>query len=119
MPENLVESIHYKLEIFSSEDIAVLINIGGNQSALGGCAHAASLPNGLQMELKLCNDPDRGLIQEMSAQGIPIINLLNIKDLAYRYGIDLLPGFTYSKSTNLFIDQKPNKLSYLLYLLDF
>ncbi|MEA1898104.1 MAG: poly-gamma-glutamate system protein [Bacteroidota bacterium] len=117
LPENLIESIHYKLEIFSSEDIAVLINIGGNQSALGGCSHAASLPNGLHRELKLCNDPDRGLVQEMSTKGIPVINLLNIKDLAYRYGIDLLPGLNYAKSTNLFIDQNPNKKALLITLL--
>lgn len=117
LPESLIESIHYKLEIFSSEDIAVLINIGGNQSALGGCSHAASLPNGFNMELKLCNDPDRGLVQEMNAKGIPVINMLNIKDLAYPYGIDLLPGLDYAKSTNLFIDQKPNKKALLVTLL--
>ncbi len=117
LPESLIESIHYKLKIFSSEDIAVFINIGGNQSALGGCSHAASLPNGFNMELKLCNDPDRGLVQEMNAKGIPVINMLNIKDLAYPYGIDLLPGLDYAKSTNLFIDQKPNKKALLITLL--
>ena len=117
LPENLVESIHYKLEIFSSEDITILINIGGNQSALGGCSHAASLPNGFNRELKLCNDPDRGLVQEMNAKGIPVINMLNIKDLAYRYGIDLLPGLDYAQSTNLFIDQKPDRKALLITLL--
>lgn len=117
LPEKLTESIHYKLEIFLSENVAILINIGGNQSALGGCSHSASLPNGFHRELKLCNDPNRGLVQEMNAKGIPVINLLNIKDLAYPYGIDLLPGLDYAKSTNLFIDQKPNKKALLVTLL--
>ncbi|MFC2116921.1 poly-gamma-glutamate system protein [Bacteroidota bacterium] len=116
-PENLIESIQHKVEIFSSENIAVLINIGGNQSALGGCTHAVALPNGLHRELNLCNHPDRGVIQEMNANGIPVINLLNIKDLASNYGIDLSPGLSYAKSTNLYIDQKPNKVALIVTLL--
>ena len=116
-PENLIESIQRKVEIFSSEDIAVLINIGGNQSALGGCTHGVSLPNGLHRELKLCNDPDRGVMQEMNAKGIPVINLLNIKDLASLYGIDLSPGLSYAKSTNLFIDRNPDKKAIFITLL--
>jgi poly-gamma-glutamate system protein len=117
IPENLMESIRYKTGLLSSENISILINIGGNQAALGGCPHASSLPNGLCRELKLCHDPDRGILQEMNANGIPVINLLNIKDLASSYGIDLSPGLDYAKSTNLFINQEPDYMALSLSLL--
>ncbi len=117
IPGSLEESIRHKFDIFSSAGIDIFINIGGNQSALGGCTHASGLPNGLYKDLVLCNDPDRGLIQEMIAKDVPVINLLNIKDLASNYGIDLLPGVTYSGSTKLFIEQEVNKNAVLITLL--
>jgi len=108
LPENLVASIEYKCGKFSDENIDILINIGGNQSALGGCSHAASLPNGLLREIKLCRHPDRGIVQEMNSKGVAVINLLNIRDLASDYGIDISPGIEYAESTNLFNNLTPD-----------
>ena len=109
LPENLLESIQHKTRILEEEDIRVLINIGGNQASLGGCAHASSLPNGLHKKLKLCRHPDRGIIQEISALGLPVIHLLNIRDLASSYGIDLAPGKQYAKSGYLYYKQEVHR----------
>lgn len=114
IPETLIESINYKAEIFKSQEIKLLINIGGNQAAMGGCSHSLSLPNGFHPELRLCNDPDRGIIQELNEVGIPVINLLNIKDMASVYGMDLSPGLRYASSTNLYVDKKPDRIAVII-----
>jgi poly-gamma-glutamate system protein len=110
IPATLHESILKRAEIFREADIALLINIGGNETALGNCAHSTSIPNGLQHGMTRCNDWDRGLISIFSESGIPFINLLDIKDLASRYGMAVSPGKEYSESTNLYNTAITNKI---------
>jgi len=109
VPHDLLESIHYKTRFLEKEGIGVLINIGGNQAALGGCAHASSLPNGLHKNLKLCRHSDRGIIQEINALSIPVIHLLHIREMASDYGMDLTPQQQYAKSHYLYQKQEVNR----------
>ncbi len=109
-PESLLQSIQSRTSLLNTKGISLLINIGGNQAAMGGCAHAISIPNGLHQNIQLCDDEDRGVIQEINSLGVPIINLLNIKDLANTYHMDIAPGITYSESTELYKETKKNKL---------
>ncbi len=102
IPATLHESIIKRAEIFREAKISLLINIGGNETALGNCPHSLDIPNGLHSEMAHCTDRDRGVISLMSESGIPFINMLDIKDLASRYGITVSPGTKYSESTNLY-----------------
>ena len=108
-PQNLSQAITDRVNLFVSNNISLLINIGGNQAAMGSCTHSVSIPNGLNKNITLCNDKDRGVIQEMNALGIPVINLLNIKELANRYEMDISPGIQYSASKRLFNEKHINK----------
>lgn len=110
-PENLLQSITDRVQLFCSNNIDLLINIGGNQAAMGSCTHSVSIPNGLNKNIQLCDDKYRGVIQEINSKGIPIIHLLNIKDLASRYMLDLSPGIEYSESTNLYTKIKNNTIA--------
>jgi len=109
IPVTLHESIVKRAEIFREANISLLINIGGNETALGNCPHSLDIPNGLHHEMTLCNDRDRGVISLLSESGIPFINMLDIKDLASRYGITVSPGTKYSESTNLYNTTTTNK----------
>ncbi len=109
IPATLHESIVKREEIFREANISLLINIGGNETALGNCAHSVGIPNGLHREMTLCDDWDRGLISLLNESGIPFINMLDIKDLASRYGIAVSPGTSYSESTNLYSTTTTNK----------
>lgn len=111
MPGDLMESIRYKTELLKSENIKILVNIGGNQAALGGCNHAAGIPNGYHTSLNPCDHPNRGIIQDLNAAGIPFISLLNLRDLASRYGIDMAPGLNYAESTRLYSERKTNRIA--------
>ncbi|HUW92772.1 MAG TPA: poly-gamma-glutamate system protein [Bacteroidales bacterium] len=102
IPPTLLESINKRVEIFKAANISLLINIGGNETALGNCNHSLSIPNGLHSKLSVCTDENRGLIARMNESGIPFINMLDLKDLASMYGIDVSPGTNYSESTGLY-----------------
>jgi poly-gamma-glutamate system protein len=109
IPGSLKESIEKRVQIYKDQKISILINIGGNQTALGDCPHSLSIPNGLHIESKSCSDENRGLIMRMSELGVPFINMLSIKDLAGQYGIDVSPGISYSRSSYLYSETKTNK----------
>ncbi len=109
IPPTLLESIDKRVEIFKKANISLLINIGGNETALGNCPHALSIPNGLHSSLSVCTDENRGLIARMNESGIPFINILDIKDLASRYGIDVSPGINYTEATGLYNTTTTNK----------
>jgi poly-gamma-glutamate system protein len=110
IPGSLKESIERRVAIFKEENISLLINIGGNQTALGDCPHSLSIPNGLHKNIMSCTDDTRGLVARMNELGVPFINLLDIKELAVRYGISVSPGKKYSESANLFNSTKSNKV---------
>ena len=109
IPGSLEESIAKRTDLFKKEKISLLINIGGNQIALGDCSHSLSIPNGLHSKLSGCTDDNRGLIVRMNELEIPFIQMLNIKDLASQYGIVISPGNNYSESANLFVSNRTNK----------
>lgn len=117
MPGNLVESIEHRVDVFTENNIRLLINIGGNEAAMGACSHTLGIPNGLNYKTEQCKHIDRGVISRMNEQGVPFVNMLNIKELAARYGIDVAPGIEYANSVNLFTETKTNKLAIGLILL--
>lgn len=117
VPLSLAESIRHRVEILDKNDISLLINIGGNQASMGNCSHTLGIPNGLNKEMDLCDDPERGVISYINEEGVPFVNMLNIKDLSSRYGIDGAPGIRYSESTNLYSSTSTNKLAISIILL--
>jgi poly-gamma-glutamate system protein len=117
IPGSLEESIDRKSAMLKKHKIALLINIGGNQAAVGKCRHSVQIPNGLNTKLDLCGDLDRGIIREMNAVGIPVIHFLNIKDLALTYGMDISPGRRYDPSLDLYSTHERNKWAVVLTLL--
>jgi poly-gamma-glutamate system protein len=111
IPESLVESIKHRVSVLSDSEISLLLNIGGNQASMGNCSHTLGIPNGLNKEMHICDDEERGVISYLNESGVPFINMLNMKDLASRFGIDGAPGIQYSESTNLYSSTSTNKLA--------
>lgn len=87
IPRTVDESIQRKCDLLLKNNIGLLINIGGNQTALGYCSHAELIPNGLHTEVVTCNHKERGVVSRISEKHIPYIHLLNIKNLAMQYAI--------------------------------
>jgi len=89
IPESFGHAISDKMEYISSiEPIALFINIGGNQTALGSGPCSYDIPTGLINEkFYHAEAGTKGLIHLMNEKSKPIIHLLQIQDLAVQYGI--------------------------------
>lgn len=93
---SVAESIRKRLAVYEAgaegQPIRCFVNIGGASANFGNTAASLEFPNGLVVHPpKVPKDPERGLIFEYAAQGIPIVHLLNINDLALRHGITVDP----------------------------
>ena len=60
------ESINFKTEYLLQNEINLLINMGGNQAALGACSHASTIPNGYVEHFTTCDDDNRGIIYRIN-----------------------------------------------------
>ena len=116
IPATLKESIEMKTKLLSNNDISLLINIGGNQAAMGSCVHAPGIPNGLNNGDKICDDENRGIISRLAEDGIPYLHLLNIKDLAIKNNIPLEPGITYGSSKIIYSELTVSKIPAIIML---
>lgn len=117
LPHSIEESVNYKTEHLIKSNIDLLINLGGNQSALGACPHASTIPNGYVQQFQSCSDDNRGIISRLNENGIPFINFLNIKDLALKYGLPLQPGARYGDCSHIYYTESVNKVGVSLILI--
>ncbi|MFP4081898.1 MAG: poly-gamma-glutamate system protein [Candidatus Aminicenantes bacterium] len=88
---DLEENVRKRMEILAGEAgenrIRAFVNIGGSWANMGTDSGVLELKPGLTRVSTLPPPQKRGMIQEMAAQGIPVIHLLYIKGLAGRYGL--------------------------------
>lgn len=94
--ESVEKSIRRRLEIYRRESrgrpIRCFVNIGGADPNFGSTMASLSFPNGLVMKGPILSaSPRRGLVSEFAARGVPVIHLLNIRDLAMKNGIPIDP----------------------------
>jgi len=89
--EHLESSIQKRNEIYNKlrkkDKIKAFINVGGGISSIGSVENVNFIPSGLSKTLPMKNFPVRGLLIQMAEKNIPIIHLLNVKQLAQEYGL--------------------------------
>lgn len=92
IPQNLNQAVAIKYNYIKKYDrISLFINIGGNQSATGSSPASTLIPSGLITEQIEHSGPGSGLIHILNRNGIPVINMLQIKNLAAEHQIALSP----------------------------
>ena len=94
--DNIEENIQYRMQLYkkaaADRPIKAFVNIGGATPNYGNTAASITYPNGLVMNgPKIPDHPERGLIFEYQSLRIPIIHLLNIRDLAAKNGLPIDP----------------------------
>ena len=93
--EHIEGSIQKRIEIYDKyrkkNSIKTFINVGGGISSLGSTENAQFIPSGLSMSIPMMNYPRRGVLIRMAEKNIPIIHLLNINQLAHKYGLPISP----------------------------
>lgn len=84
-------SIKKRLELFGKLDC--FVNVGGAGANSGSSSFSLDFPPGLVMHLdNIPKDENRGLVFEYAEQGIPVINILNIKQICSDKGMEFDPS---------------------------
>ena len=85
---DIEKSIARRLEIFGTDDVKCFVNIGGASANSGTSAYTLDFPNGLVTDPpRIPTTPNRGLMYEYAARGIPVINMLNVREMATDNGV--------------------------------
>ncbi len=71
---------------------ALYINVGGGMASLGGRYNNQLIRPGYSRRLQPGNYPINAVINRMSQQGIPVVNLTSVDVIARRYGTGLVTG---------------------------
>jgi len=90
--ENILQRMQLYRAASNGKPIKAFVNIGGATPNYGDTNASITYPNGLVINgPKIPDHPERGLIFEYQNLGIPIIHLLNIRDLAVKNGLPIDP----------------------------
>ena len=97
---NLVEEADFQKNLALREElyrtegpIRCFVAVGGNITSMGEGESGISLGQGVLYPLRSPQlDESSGLVQRYLAQGVPVINLLNIKKLTADYGLPFDPA---------------------------
>lgn len=108
--EDFSENIEYRKEIFKKYGkMKAFINVGGNLVAMGQGDAVFPNKNGLIKTKNRLYSKDMGLLDVFLNENIPVIHLLDIKRLAYRYGLPIDPdGIPAIGIGGVYLEQKYN-----------
>jgi poly-gamma-glutamate system protein len=90
-PASLSEAIDARLEAFdrhrARRPIAAFINVGGTEASLGTSTAILKVSSGWIPPVPFDTSPGRGLVARMVERGVPVLHLLNVRELAARWGL--------------------------------
>ena len=89
---NVLERMSVYRESSGGEGIAAFVNIGGASANMGIDSSILTAAPGIVQFDSLPDAQKQGVMHAMAAEGVPIIHLLNIKDLAGIYGLPWDPS---------------------------
>jgi poly-gamma-glutamate system protein len=90
-PSTYADAVAQRLELLDraagSRPITVYVNIGGSQASMGRSLTVLKLKSGWIAGGWGDGGPDSGVMAHMARRGVRVLHLLNIRDLAARWGI--------------------------------
>jgi len=93
---DLVRNVQQRMSIYQREAegarIAAFVNVGGAWANMGIDASILSAAPGLIQLGEFPDEENRGVMHAMAAESIPVIHLLNIRNLVGRYGLPWDPS---------------------------
>lgn len=105
------EFVHRRLELYrarlpAGRRLRAYINVGGGVSSAGSNFMSSKLvPSGLSRKLPLRNYPVRSVLVELGGEGVPVIHLLNARELARanQLPLDAAPAETAKQGKLFFV----------------
>jgi poly-gamma-glutamate system protein len=90
-PSSLEMAIRQRLEVYEQaaggKPIRLYVNVGGSAPSLGSSPAILRMRPGFIEPVPFDGTPERGLIARFAERGVPVLNLLNVRDLAVRWGV--------------------------------
>ncbi len=87
LERNVASRMKIYREGAGTRPIKAFVNIGGSWANMGTNAEVLKLRPGLSDDVFVPPPGERGVIQAMAAEKIPVIHLLNVRGLCERYGL--------------------------------
>ena len=88
---DLARNVEARMRIYRDSargrPIKAFVNIGGSSANIGTDAEVLKLRPGLASGVFVPPPAERGVLQAMAAEKVPVIHLLNVKGLCERYGL--------------------------------
>ena len=81
----------FKKHLPKGKKYSAYINVGGGLASIGSFRNLEFLPVGLIKQMPDYNYPIRGTMILFGKDGVPVINLRDVKKLAKRYGLPIAP----------------------------
>lgn len=94
-PGSISDSINRRFDVYQRAArggrIVLYVNVGGTEASLGESAAILRLRSGFIPGVPFDFSASRGLIARFAERGVPVLTLLNVRDLAMRWGVPLEP----------------------------
>lgn len=90
-PDTLTDAVEQRLARFdrarAGRPIAAFVNVGGTEAGMGNSTAILKIQSGWVPPGAFDASPARGLVARMAERGVPVLHLLNIRELAARWGL--------------------------------
>jgi len=90
-PSNYAQAVALRIEALdraaAGRQIAVYINVGGSQASMGRSPTILKLKSGWLERDAFSGGLEEGVMAQMARRGVRVLHLLNVRDLAVRWGI--------------------------------
>lgn len=93
IPENERDAVAKRVSLYrelaKGKRIALYVNVGGTEASLGASAVVLELSSGFLAPIPFDLSEGRGVMAMMMESGVPVLSLLNINDLALKWGVPI------------------------------
>jgi poly-gamma-glutamate system protein len=90
-PRSFYDAVETRLALYdrarAGRRIALYVNVGGNEASLGRSAVILRFRSGFLPAVPFDFSRERGVVARMAERGVPVLSLLNIRELAGRWEI--------------------------------
>lgn len=95
--QNIEDAIARRMAFYSTQrrghSYRMYVNIGGGVASIGSSHNRLLLPTGLFQDLGEHNWARKGTMVLFAEQGVPVIHMLSIADLARKHGLPVAPDY--------------------------
>ena len=93
IPENERDAAAKRVSLYrdiaKGKRVALYVNVGGTEASLGSSAAVLELSSGFLPAIPFDLSETRGVMAMMMEAGVPVLSLLNIRDLALKWGVPI------------------------------